>query len=427
MPPEITPIPLPDGRGRESVPFLEANGLVARIPPIRSSDYELALADPFRYYLTRRLGIVPAHSWSAALSRGSWLHRFFEYDPFTDAGASINFSVQKLLEKRLAELQEINNALGIVGDSNRDLLAREKLDVETSLGWYMAARTVKINDKYGTFPQFLSQPYWRILDRELPISHVPLNRSSHTPPLNGILDLLLYNERQNNLWILDLKSCAEPCINRLATCPLEFQTQHYLHILSNLVLSKTWREKYALPDNVTIAGMMHLAIQKPDIKFCQVDRSYRMVPFTPSSGKNKGITREEKEFFGEPVLANYIKRCAQWYTGKGEYLHLEAEREVAPTVNISISPMAKVLDTDGYFEYNSRLTYVEGLATCEAFPARFITSASALRAFGKLSKYAPFAMTLPRLWPEIMEREGFIVAHREEEIPDGPQEETAQA
>ena len=421
--------PVPDGRGKECIPFLEYHGLVARVPPIRSSDFELALNDPFRYYLTRRLGIVPAHSWSPALARGSWMHKCFEHDLFS-SDEGLTLKVFNTLDNRINELTETNKSLGIVGDSHRDLLARERLDVETSLGWYHAARSVKISDKHGTFPQFLSQLYWRILARELPISHSSLLQPAKVPSSNGILDLLLHDTRHNTLWILDLKSCSEPAVNRLSTCALEFQTQHYLHILSNHINIPLWRRTYDLPDNVRIAGMMHLAIQKPDIKFCNADRNFREFEFIPNKGKkNQGIPRMEKEFFGEPVLANYIKRCQQWYTGTGDYLHLAPERTVSPTVNISFSPIEKVLDQGGLIEYTSRMAFLEKLAMCPAYPANFIRSASALRSFGKLSKYAPFALTPPRLWPEIIEREGFIVAHREEEtahVEEDRQEEVSQ-
>ena len=63
------------GKSVEARDWLESQGLVAKEPAIRSSDYETILSCPFQYYLSRRLGLVSALRWSAALSRGSWFHK----------------------------------------------------------------------------------------------------------------------------------------------------------------------------------------------------------------------------------------------------------------------------------------------------------------------------------------------------------------
>ena len=49
-------------------------------PLLRSSDLR-GLADPFSWFLTRRLGLTPAVSHSKALSRGSWFHAAFQAWP----------------------------------------------------------------------------------------------------------------------------------------------------------------------------------------------------------------------------------------------------------------------------------------------------------------------------------------------------------
>jgi hypothetical protein len=43
--------------------------------------------------------------------------------------------------------------------------------------------------------------------------------------------------------------------------------------------------------------LLHLAVQKPTIKFGQNDRPSREIEFTPTRGKNKGITRTEREYY----------------------------------------------------------------------------------------------------------------------------------
>ena len=79
MPPNVQEIKPPEGWGEDAARWLEAHGMVAEVPTIRSSDYESCLGNPFGYYLTRRLGLSDALRWSEALSRGSWFHKRFEY------------------------------------------------------------------------------------------------------------------------------------------------------------------------------------------------------------------------------------------------------------------------------------------------------------------------------------------------------------
>ena len=71
MPPNQEPQPLPTDRAKSARIYLEPEGLVARVPSIRSSDYGSALSDPFGYYLRRRLGLTPPLLYSEALARGS--------------------------------------------------------------------------------------------------------------------------------------------------------------------------------------------------------------------------------------------------------------------------------------------------------------------------------------------------------------------
>ena len=74
MPPETKTLKTPTTRGLTAYDYLRHHGITDQPPTLRSSDYESCLSDPFRYYLTRRLGIYPALSWSKALNRGSWFH-----------------------------------------------------------------------------------------------------------------------------------------------------------------------------------------------------------------------------------------------------------------------------------------------------------------------------------------------------------------
>lgn len=421
MPPCTPAPPVPTGRGRDAAAFLSYHGLVPRTCPIRSSCYESGLSNPFIYYLTRRLGLARPFDSSTALTRGSWTHTCLELDPLSCPPAALEQPLHAVLKLRLDELKTQCESQGIVGDSLKAFLDRETKDALSALAWYQAASSVTITPQHRDFRTYLSRDHWVILGHELKATY--LDPSFPKTPLVGVYDLLLYHRTHNTLWVLDLKTCSESPVTRLATCPIEFQTQHYLHILRELVRSGVLQAQFNLPADVQPMGMIHLAIQKPTIEFGQLDRSFREVPFTPKTGKNKGITRMEKEFYGEPTLSNYFTRCRHWYNATDDYTHLAPARatpEVGPPVNLSFSPITSVLDADGTIQYTSRLKYIEDLARREATPENFLVSASDLRSFGSLSPWAPFALCPVKHWPEIMQREGFIVSFRDEDTPHEP-------
>ena len=86
-----SPIPLPTDFDSSSLAWLRAIGLVDRRPPVRASDYERILSDPFLFYLTRILGIVPAlRTHVDALEDGGWLHERarFAYTQLPDGSLS---------------------------------------------------------------------------------------------------------------------------------------------------------------------------------------------------------------------------------------------------------------------------------------------------------------------------------------------------
>jgi len=60
MPPPTTSVPYPTSTNDDVRSWLEAHGIFARLPKIRSSDYRLIRSCPRTYYLSRRLGLVKA-------------------------------------------------------------------------------------------------------------------------------------------------------------------------------------------------------------------------------------------------------------------------------------------------------------------------------------------------------------------------------
>ena len=422
MPPETPPVPSPSRS--DALPFLAHHGILPRVPSLRSSDFKTVASNPFAYYLTRRLGITRRFSWSAALSRGSWTHKCFELDPlhtpsFTET-PNIRSAFHTVLESRLAELSAISTSLSLPSTTHEEILARERNDAETAFAWYATASSLRVSSTVRSFRHYLAHPTWRDLGPEITLE-CPLP-SNPSLTLKGVADRLLHNIHTNELWIADLKTTSLDPRDRLSLCSHEFQASHYLSIARLLVTDPSFRSLHDLPDDIRVGGMIHIAMLKPTITLCSDDRPYRLVDFTPSRGPNKGITRQEKEFYGEPSLDHYLARCDRWYKGTHEYSDLAPLRESSPPTNISFTP-ASILDNPSFPSYTARLNLLTYYATLDPQPDNFPYDATQFQAQKKLSPWAPFAICPVEHWPEIMAREGFIIAHRDEDPSDAQEED----
>lgn len=417
MPPPIQSIPLPTTRGTDARDFLEYNGLTAIIPTIRSGHYETCLSDPFFYYLTSRLGLKPALSWSESLSRGGWLHGrarllWSEVDGLLPPEIMAGFN--KAFEHRCSELVQIGKSIGMGADGLTEVLNREKKDFLCAIGWFQAARQVNIAGK-GTIASVLAGPSMRCLGTEIVLTHTdPLYPKT---PIVATLDALLYNSATNELWIPDWKTTSDPAKVRLASCPIEQQTWTYMIVVKKLL--PLLIQRYNLPADVKLGGMIHIAIEKPTIELSGFDRDFTIEDFTPSSGKNKGITRQEKKYHGEPTLDNYIRRCSRWYLAQGEYLDLAPEWAANPPVNFSYTHAEACLDEGTLQEYDERVALVYRYATCPPEPRLFPRSSS-ITNYGKLSPYAPFYLSPVAQWPEIIRLTHLIIDHRDSKLEPSP-------
>ena len=105
----------PKDNSRSAKEFLEYHGYVSRQPSIRSSDYELVLSNPFQYYLSRRMGLIPCLQWSDALARGGWFHTYLEY--INHSESVIDEAYNDAITNRKDELKEICEQRGIKGES----------------------------------------------------------------------------------------------------------------------------------------------------------------------------------------------------------------------------------------------------------------------------------------------------------------------
>lgn len=443
-------------RGPKAEQWLADNGLPSVIPHIRSSDYGLCLEDPFRYYLTRRLGLSPAFKYTEALAMGTWVHRRLE---------NINYDLNGNDDSVFADGLLMGCALNNVADDYRsqgkvigasqsmidDACARAITDAHTANAWWAGACQVKISDETGTLLDYISKPHWQILATELDLE-------GDIPGLECQakirIDILLYHTKKNALYILDLKTSSQMPLLRALACPIEFQTWHYIFTVKNLL--DFLRCAYGLPKDVKVGGMIHLLMHKPDIKFGQNDRDY----WYASDGARKKvrgtveltntgswliaadqiqedgdgfpmerviIEDEEKAvaelhrmcgkkptkcFSGEPDPNNYRTRCIDWYNAEGDFTDKPIEWEEGPPVNISTTNGDFVLDPDVQATYYDRVKFIADHATRAAFPSNFRDNPQGVYDWHRKSRFAPFYLRPPNEWPEIMRTNKFVIAHR---------------
>ena len=395
------------GNGIEAKEWLENKGLVAKSPAIRSSDYESILSCPFQYYLSRRLGLVSALRWSAALSRGSWFHRRLEL--FQEPSIKAQQKMEDWFLERCEELKELCDNRGILGKSRSGIFDREEKDMLMASAWFEAMKAFQVPGK-GSVIDYLNRPYFRLLGTEVTAEY---NHDEYGR-LIAQYDVLLYHEKQNSIYVVDAKTCAGSTIDRLSTCPIEFQTMHYLHVLKYLAGEEALTKKYQIPRDAKIGGMIHIAVQKPTIEFGMNDRDFTESIHTLSRGPRKGQKETRRTYSGEPRWENYRDRCIDWYLANGPFIDKKPDRAEDPPVNFSLTPGSDILDKHGTYDYHRCLQVVRKYATCEPNPGCFPKSAKHLRAFNKLSPFTPFYLTEVKDWPSILATERFITEDRDE-------------
>lgn len=389
---------------------MEAAGLVASYPPVRSSDYGLCCQAPFVYFLCRRLGLVKALRWSKALSRGSWFHESFKhYRLRPDLRRE---KVEVSLELRQEELSSVCTQLGMSPDARRDVLLRERQDVETSLAWFDVAMNTPINKDWGSPLEFLNRSYWRVIAREARlVQRKMLFGKSFLCVAQP--DLLLYHQSQNTVWIVDAKTTSSSPLLRATTCPYEFQTRHYMSITRHLMETGRLQRVAGLPEDARLGGMIHLIVRKPGIEFGMKDRHYELDTSPFKSGPRKGEPRNERRYFGEPVWENYLARVSDWYRCEGEYTHQRAEFEADPPVNMSVVSGSLIDEKCDAEQYMAQLQLISTWLHHKPDPYSFPMPSSFIT-FNRLDDYAPFIMNPPSAWPEIIRQEGWMQVQRDD-------------
>ena len=461
MLPETAPTPLPKDGGKSARKYLETEGLVARVPSIRSSDYSSGLTDPFGYYLRRRLGLTPGLYYSPALSRGSYFHTLFAMYDRDDRWQIY----KRMCKTRFDEINAISKKMRIAETARTTVIQAESIDQAMATAWYNAFENLPClgSDGHGSALDMLLDNYVK-LGAEYRLTWV----DERFPKTRQVaqFDLLLYNRKTNRIWIVDAKTTSAPPLVRLSTVKEEFQTMHYIHALEWFMERGLLHKQFPqIPENARLGGMMHMAILKPSITFGQADRDFHWA----SEGKRSGISgrimrspvnlqdlgeyvikwtkgqpspepicgtldevlhelhkhtgkKPEKVYQGEPSIERFKERCIRWYKGEGEYLDKAPDFHNDPPINISYTHSTVLLDKDWRAEYLSRVAMIYDLATREANPCNFLKNIDAIRMGSKLATYSPFYLTPPKEWPGLVQSQQFLVAHRDAgDLPSVPE------
>ena len=416
VPPAVEAIPFPKTRGADAAEWLASYGLVPKVPTIRSSDEAVAAHAPFTYYLTRILGLSDPFDDSFARRVGSWAHKRLELikTPPEEVDVQFRCTVQTAQQ----ELAVLLGERGITGAALAERLNEEAEEATTARAYFEAATAIKIPNT------FLSHGFMPWINAE---GFVHLTREKRAvwmtsykgKPIRNVAqyDLLLYSAPTNAIWGFDLKTTSDAPSLRLSSCPFEFQTQHYV---KGLIENLDWiKSHFKLPSNTKVGGFYHLAIQKPSIRFGLKDRDYTSTPRTITKGARKGEVEIDKEYVGEPKLANFTKRCIEWMRGEGEYLDKADERLREPVINASITPLSVFREVED--EYYERLDRLSAMATREARPDNFPRTEAGISSYGKLSPWSPF-YTLPvSEWPAMIGQKNLVIKRRDDDLPDTTQ------
>lgn len=385
---KLPPIPGADDR----IDFLEYHGYVAVTPYIHASDWYNVATNPFAYYIRRRLGLTHPFSVSDALSHGTWFHVAAE----TGANISDEPFFAKL-ETRLTEIKSYSS-LGVSGSQIHKALEEENRRALEALVWYQESSRKRFR-WYGsdyTFNELLARDKHRVLGVEMGFEITKRHGVVDLSGSRGTFDLLLLDLTDNTVHVWDWKTTGDDPLDRLRSCPFEFQTQHYLHCLDHLIKDPSFRDKHQIPDGATVGGMYHAVISKPNIKLCDKDRDFTEESKVITRGPNKGQTKTEKKYYGEPKLKNYLTRVRQWYKDQDH-------------VPVGLSHTSWPFPDEFRYQYTKRLDLIKHYAKVTPDPMNFPSyPISGARSTG----VDLLAMSQIKDWPRAIHEMNLITHHR---------------
>lgn len=432
-------MPETDDYGSYALEYLSEFGIKPVTPPIRASDLYDAYNDPYFYYLTRRLALIPAfYCPSDTLARGTWTHKYLEY--IAEPVERRNALYSAAIHQRQSEIREICRVIGWEAEKLQNALDKVSLDANCAYAWLLALDAVRSPEMPEGFFQLVT-PINGV--RTLAVEYRAVMEYEKTK-LVSTLDRIDYNPADNSITIMDYKtSDARPSV-RAATCPLSFQYLLYRHQIEHKLATGELQREFDLPLNTWFKEFHHVIIQKPTIVFGQKDRPYLYT----SEGKRSGVSgrctpingqwltvttsagtdtkfpltneeeaiktlhaetgkKPEREYDGEPSPQLFAKRCLEWYTGTGEYADRRNDPDFETPINVSI--LSGPLDTRERTWYNDHLEYIYRLATRRPYPLNFPATGHGMTSRGgKLTQYAPFYRLPVAQWPEYILRNHFI-------------------
>ena len=437
-------------------------GLAAQTPLIRSSDENLIATCPFKYFLTRRLGIVSAFPSSKAATRGIWFHRVFEHYDLPPAERRTR--ILALAEKEATDLRATIARFPDIGPE-REMAMVESLRTAAreALAHFECAAAVRpqrSRDLGAGFLNYLGASRWKNLAQECLLVHTDRQNAPRVPRV-AQPDLLLYDRINNNIWIVDLKTTGLDLADYSNSLRFEFQTQHYIRVASDLAQDGTLRAAFDIPRDAKVAGMKHLLISMPTISLGDKDRPYHY----HSMGKKQrregtarrtspkewqvqvvnvdGELTHDRAYADEhdavvalhnecgkqpskvihyespPSIDAYADRLMDWFLGRRDYAHLSDERAQHPCVNLATTYTSDILDERTTSDYNTALRTIHDHATRKPDPTNFPRRArgSVDSLTRKATPYSGFYRVDDVTdWPGLMAREHLIQEHRDTSV-----------
>jgi len=368
-------------------------GVEPQYPLIRQStmsDYQLC---PRYFMLKHRFGLRAIRGKrSSALTIGTFVHQLLAGHFMGEPDQRTVERCGLLIEERRQALEQDTSPLV---DPDADL---RKMEQELAL-----ARTMV--DCYRELHPH--NPRYSVLMVEKTLrAHV----KGVAAPLEGTVDLVIQDHEKGGVWIPDFKttnarSC--PPLVRAATTSFEDQPQHYRILVNEAV-------------EMPVLGSVHIILAKPPLVFGKEDRPYEWYNFTPSRGKNKGVTRKEKRYLSEtPSYDVYLRRVRDWLLGEGDYAIEAVDRQTNPMI-------AEVWNSFGSTpiisaEYREKLIEMGRASRCNTRLERFPRYKKGCFMYRRVCEYLGLCQTNPRGWRP-------IVAAQYEAVPltvgetDGTQE-----
>jgi hypothetical protein len=418
------------------IDFLIENGIVPKIPTIRSSDFQKAMSDPFGYYLTRRLGLADPLRWSEALSQGSWFHSMFErVADFDSDPDNAELEWDSFVAHHRKTLKAACVEAGLGAEAVRKFLHNDELAQIKAGSCFAALMNYPVPGMNNqTLKEWLlDEDRWTCLGTEIEIASPQyLSGLALKNLMVARFDALMVQktDKGHALWIVDPKTCSGSARDRLQTCPIEFQTCLYLTMAHRLVYH--YNETDVLPHptmvpvieklealgvprgTLYVAGMIHVAVRKCPLVFGMKDRPHEEYEHRLKTGPRRGQIEIRKKYLSdEPSPLLYGKRCHNWYFAEGEFTHLRDEHEQDPPVNMSIV----YFDGSVVHQAMQMVVPIAELAQREPDPLCFMKNHKGVQDFsGNLTKFAPFYLTEYTEWPNLIASQGLVQRWRDEEL-----------